>query len=60
MIPIRFITLLFGCLILTLRFAHAQGPLTVPERKVMDGIATTRTVGGAPYELAGKRIVVAN
>ncbi len=60
MMPIRSISLLFACLILTPLSAHAQGLLTAPERKVMDGITTTRAVGGAPYELAGKRIVFAN
>src|SRR5690349_13443163 len=33
---------------------------TSPERKVADGIATTRLVPGAPYELAGRRVVFAN
>jgi len=31
-----------------------------PERKVLEGITTKRSVQGAPYELAGKRIVFAN
>jgi hypothetical protein len=32
----------------------------LPEHKVVAGIATSRLVPGAPYELAGKRIVFAN
>jgi hypothetical protein len=35
-------------------------PVTVPERKVLDGITTRRVVQGMPYELAGKRIVFTN
>ena len=37
---------------------QAQSPL--PERTVFEGVATTRPVQGAPYELAGKRILFAN
>jgi hypothetical protein len=33
---------------------------SAPERKVMEGVVTTRVVPGAPYQLAGKRIVFAN
>jgi hypothetical protein len=39
--------------------APAQPPRT-PERVVVDGISTSRVVPGAPYALAGKRIVFAN
>ena len=35
-------------------------PSSAPERKIFDGIATTRPVPGVPYELAGKRIVFTN
>lgn len=32
----------------------------LPEHKVMDGLATSRIVPGAPYDLAGKRMVFTN
>jgi hypothetical protein len=35
-------------------------PAAPRERKVLDGITTSRLVPGAPYELAGKRVVFAN
>jgi len=35
-------------------------PTPAPERKLLDGITTGRTIPGAPYELAGKRIVFTN
>src|SRR4051794_35227793 len=35
-------------------------PAAPPERKLLDGITTRRLVPGAPYELAGKRVVFAN
>ena len=35
-------------------------PVSAPERKVHEGISTRRVVYGAPYELAGKRIVFTN
>jgi hypothetical protein len=34
--------------------------VTPPERKILEGIATTRVVQGMPYQLAGKRVVFAN
>jgi hypothetical protein len=36
-------------------FCQAQ-----PERKLLDGVSTTRVVPGAPYDPAGKRIVFSN
>ncbi len=39
--------------------AHEQ-PAAAPEHKAMEGITTTRVVPGAPYQLAGKRIVFTN
>ena len=56
--PIWLITLFLACLAPS--SAWSQGALHAPERKVVDGIATTRAVPGAPYELPGKRIVFAN
>ena len=44
---------------LTPSVASAQ-PTPAPERKVVDGITTRRTVPALPYELAGKRIVFTN
>ena len=44
---------------LTVSNAFLQ-PAPAPERKVLDGITTTRLVPGKPYELAGKRIVFTN
>lgn len=38
-------------------FSQAASP---PEREVVSGITTKRMIPGAPYELAGKRIVFAN
>jgi hypothetical protein len=35
-------------------------PVPAPERKLLDGITTSRTIPGSPYELAGKRIVFTN
>jgi hypothetical protein len=35
-------------------------PVSTPERPVIEGVTTNRTVPGAPYELAGKRIVFTN
>ena len=37
-----------------------SAPLSLPDRKVLEGITTQRTVQGVPYELAGKRIVFTN
>src|SRR5690242_17201544 len=39
---------------------RSQPPETAPGREVVKGIATRRIVPGAPYQLAGKRIVFAN
>src|SRR5262249_4400522 len=39
--------------------APSQAP-PAPERKLFDGVVTNRPVPGAPYELAGKRVVFAN
>ncbi|MBI2432296.1 MAG: hypothetical protein HYV26_05445, partial [Candidatus Hydrogenedentes bacterium] len=49
--------------LLCLCYAFAYGPSAVgqrPEREVLDGISTSGNIPGAPYELAGKRIVFAN
>src|SRR5258708_15096245 len=35
-------------------------PVPAPEHKVHEGISTRRIVAGAPYELAGRRIVFTN
>jgi hypothetical protein len=35
-------------------------PAPAPEREVVAGITTRRTIPGMPYELAGKRVVFAN
>ena len=42
----------------SLRSGHRSR--VAPSRKVLDGITTRRVVQGAPYELAGKRVVFAN
>jgi hypothetical protein len=55
---IRAMALLLTCLASS--NARSQQPIPVPERKVIEGITTTRLVPGAPYELAGKRIVFTN
>jgi hypothetical protein len=50
------------CLLTCLARADSpsQEHLSAPQRKVVDGITTSRLVPGAPYELAGKRIVFSN
>lgn len=42
--------------------AIAESPATAqpPAREVVPGVATTRTIPGEPYDLAGKRIVFTN
>jgi hypothetical protein len=56
--PTSWITLVLVGLAATT--AWADPPLAAPERPVLDGIRTTRLVPGAPYELAGSRIVFTN
>ena len=55
---IRSTAILLACLAAS--EAHSQSPILSPERPVVDGITTRRLVPGAPYELAGKRIVFTN
>ncbi len=47
-------------LVLLLAGVASAQPPAAPDRKLFDGVTTRRPIPGAPYELAGKRVVFAN